>query len=867
VKFNLRRASIGNEGVSIGNESDPVRRWSMQRRSFLKRSTTAVLAASGLRSSWLHALTTEDWIDLRHVVIVLPGSASAREANAARVLAEESRKRCGLDWSIGNKAQSGAVTIYAGTRASWSQLDQPVAAVASASRALPVEGFALQTGTDAHGRWIAVFGADERGLLFGVGKLLRSIVFSRQNAQVDTNLLKISSSPRYPLRGHQLGYRPKTNAYDGWSVEMWDQYIRDMAVFGTNAIELMPPRTDDLPDSPHFPLPPARMMVEMSRIADNYGLDVWVWYPAMDKDYSDPHTVEAAIQEWGDVLQTLPRVDAIFVPGGDPGGTQPKYLMALLEKQKQNLNRFHSKAQMWVSPQGFNAAWMTEFLEILKQPHTQSWLDGVVFGPQSRLSPEEFRRAVPQHYPIRFYPDITHSISCQYPVPDWDIAYALTEGREIINPRPESQADIMHLFLPQTMGFITYSEGCNDDVNKFVWSALGWNPDQSVPSVLREFSRYFIGAQHEDGFAQGLLNLERNWRGSLATNEQVDVTLAGFQDMESYANPSVIQNWRWQQALYRAYYDAYVRWRLLDETGQLVRARDVLSRVWQVGWGPLPLGIGDLPAGYPANRLDPNVLLDAAEAILNQPAIQPTGVVLRSRVTELGYALFQSIHMQLAVENYQGEAVERGANLDTLDTPVSDVPWMRRQIAAIKNIVGPEKQIQAIRELLSRTDPGPGGFYDELGNIANRPHFITGVGSAKDPDFRHSPLIEFTYPDRWGAEAPIAWKRWAGALYDAPIEMRYEGLDPQRAYRVRVVYAGSSPRLKLRLQANDHIEVHPFIARAWPPAPQEFIIPLEATSEGKLKLSWTREPGLGGNGRGCQVAEVWLMLVPNAEQK
>jgi hypothetical protein len=835
----------------------------MLRRKFLKM-TTAVLAGSEcLQSTWLRAITGEDWIDLRQVV-VLSGS-SARGANAVRVLVEESRKRCGLDWST--ETQTGAVTIYAGTQTSWNKFGQRVAGVASSVHTLPAEGFALRTGTDAKGRWIVVYGTDERGVLFGVGKLLRSIVFSRQNARVDANLLNISSSPRYPLRGHQLGYRPKTNAYDGWSVEMWDQYIRDMAVFGTNAIELAPPRSDDLPDSPNFPLPPARMMVEMSRIADNYGLDVWVWYPAMDTDYSDPHTVESAVQEWGKVLQTLPRLDAVFVPGGDPGHTEPKYLLALLEKEKENIRRYHPKVQMWVSPQGFDAAWMTEFMDILKQTHTEGWLDGVVFGPQSRLSPEEFRRAVPQHYPVRFYPDITHSLSCQYPVPEWDIAYALTEGREIINPRPESQADILRQSLPQTIGFITYSEGCNDDVNKFVWSGLGWNPDQPIASLLREFGRYFIGAPQEDGFAQGLLDLERNWRGPLATNEQVDVTLAGFQDMESTANPAVIQNWRWQQALYRAYYDAFVRRRLLDENGQIARARDLLSRVWQLGWGSVPLAIGATPAEYPANRLDPNILLDGAEQILNQTAIHPAGEVLRSRVTALGYALFESIHMQLAVERYKGESVDRGANLDTLDTPVSDVPWMRQQLAATRIIAGPEKQIQAIRELLSRTNPGAGGFYDELGNVANRPHLVPGLGSVIDPEFRHTPEIGSSYPDKFGAAAPIAWKHWAGSLYDAAVELKYEGLDPQREYRVRVVYSGSSPRFKIRLQANDHIEIHPYIVRAWPPAPQEFAIPTEATREGSLKLSWTREAGLGGNGVGCQVAEVWLIPIPNAEQK
>ena len=163
------------------------------------------------------------------------------------------------------------------------------------------------------------------------------------------------------LRGHQLGYRPKTNSYDAWDVPMWEQYIRDLAIFGTNAIELIPPRSDDDADSPHFPLPPMEMMVEMSRIADEYGLDVWIWYPAMDRDYADPKPVEFALKEWGEVFSRLPRIDAVFVPGGDPGHTQPKHLMALLEKQTASLHKYHPKAQMWMSPQGFTKAWMDEF--------------------------------------------------------------------------------------------------------------------------------------------------------------------------------------------------------------------------------------------------------------------------------------------------------------------------------------------------------------------------------------------------------------------------------------------------------------------------------------------------------------------------
>ncbi len=39
---------------------------------------------------------------------------------------------------------------------------------------------------------------------------------------------------------------------------MWEQYVRDLIVFGCNAIELIPPRSDDEDDSPHFPLPNCR---------------------------------------------------------------------------------------------------------------------------------------------------------------------------------------------------------------------------------------------------------------------------------------------------------------------------------------------------------------------------------------------------------------------------------------------------------------------------------------------------------------------------------------------------------------------------------------------------------------------------------
>ena len=105
----------------------------------------------------------------------------------------------------------------------------------------------------------------------------------------------------------------------------------------------------------------------------------------------------------------------------------------------------------------------------------------------------------------------------------------------------------------------------------------------------------------------------------------------------------------------------------------------------------------------------------------------------------------------------------------------------------------------------------------------------------------------------------LAWKRWAESLFDAPLELRYPNLDPNAQYKVRVVYSGDSPEKKIRLVAAENTEVHPFIAKPLPIRPLEFDIPMDATRKGDLTLKWFRQPGLGGNGRGCQVAEVWLI--------
>lgn len=783
-------------------------------------------------------------LDVTRAVIVTPPAPAAREQLAVRMLVEEVEKRTGVRWDVQTKLPGdGVPVVLVGLSADVKPLAEQHGVEAPAAGKQANERYRLATAAKGKSPVVWVLGDDSRGVLFGVGRLLRELRMRKQSVTLPAKL-SIDTAPQTPLRGHQIGYRPKTNSYDAWTVAMWEQYIRDLAVFGCNAVELIPPRSDDDADSPHFPLPPLRMMTEVSRLADAYGLDVWIWYPALDADYTNPKTVEFALKEWGEVFQALPRVDAVFVPGGDPGHTKPNVLFALLEKQTANLHKYHPKAGMWVSPQGFTTPWMDEFFALLREE--PKWLTGVAHGPQIRVDFADFRKAVPKRFPIRDYPDITHSRHCQYPVPDWDLAFALIQGREITNPRPNAMASIYRRTRPHIDGFITYSEGCHDDVNKCVWSALGWDAETNVLSILVDYARYFIHPDFEARFASGLMMLEYNWQGRVLQGELADVNLDQFREMEKDAPPSVKLNWRFQQALYRAYYDAFIKARLKHEIGLEETARAKLRNAKE---------LGTLKA------------MDEAVLILDMAKNDPAARELRARTLELGEALFQSIRAQLSVKKYNAIAVERGATLDTIDFPLNDAGYLTKQFAEIRKLPDEAARLARLNAVLNRTDPGPGGFYDDLGDPMKQSHLVCDElefgeffrrSWMADPMFFASPLTGFGFRSTtFDPTLPRAWQTHAEALYDAAVTMRYDALDPKAAYRVRVVYNNERPTSTVRLTANDKFEIHGLINK--PRQELEFAIPKEATASGTLTLKWTREAGAGGSGRGCQVAEVWLL--------
>jgi len=110
----------------------------------------------------------------------------------------------------------------------------------------------------------------------------------------------------------------------------------------------------------------------------------------------------------------------------------------------------------------------------------------------------------------------------------------------------------------------------------------------------------------------------------------------------------------------------------------------------------------------------------------------------------------------------------------------------------------------------------------------------------------------------------VRWSQltYAETLYETPLQLAYDHLDPAKRYRVRVTYGGEDYTAAIGIVANGSIEIEPLHDRKSNPETLEFAIPQAATAAGSLTLEFTRPQGTGGSGRGHQVAEVWLIPQP-----
>ncbi len=698
--------------------------------------------------------------DLSSAVVVAAPDASL----AATLLVEEIASRSGVRLQSATAWPDKGPVIAIGAVAARSAFAGAFAErLQREVRTDVADGFRLLVVEEQARPVVLAAGGDARGTLFAVGRLLRALELGRGRVVLPT-ALDVATAPKLLVRGQQFRFDPGT-CFDGWAPAAFERYLRELVVFGNNAVGLVVgPGTR-----------PA--VVSAARTAAKYGLAVGLVH--------EPTTVAA---EWAAILEEMPRLDGIIISGGTP-----QALVALGKRERERLRKRPSGAQLWIVPPVDDDD--ADAFFSLAGPEA-TWLDGVVYRQQPRLDPLSFVRKKPQRLALLYSPDLGDP-GGEIPVPEWDAAFARSQRAPLSSPRPQAMAALARTMRSYSAGFLGRPAGCQDDVNQMVWSALAWDDVADLGDTLRQYARFAIGAEDDDGVAQALLALERNWSGQLLSHDAVSRTLAQTRALERAASTATRSHWRFQLILLRATIDAMLRGRLVQETSREEEARGLMA------------------SGQ----------IDAAAKLLDGSAGDP---VLRARAVALAAELERSTSLRIAIG----------------DQPLSDAPFLRRRLREIRALTG-ERRGRALAELLDRTNPGPGGTYDDLGRPSAQPHLVRRGAIESEPGsvMPTSTGLAGDVAD----DLPAAWRDCAVAGDGDTVEMRWTGLDRRADYRVRVVYVGKT---RVRMLAEGR-SVHPFMGTKL--RPLEFEVPRQATRDGELTLTWIHEADT------CQIAEVWLL--------
>ena len=749
-----------------------------------------------LIGSLLAACQDTEEPNLEQVTIIIIGDEYLDyQKIVAEVLTSEVNKRTGFSWTVAQKPSGNENTITLSIDTSLS---------------IKPEGYHLKIDKRGEKYTIEINSSDKRGLLYGTGKFLRMLEWEAAMAHIP-NEVEIISSPEYAIRGHQFGYRNTANSWDSWSVEQFDQQFREQMLFGANSFENIP--FQDSASSVHFKVNPAEMEIHLSKICDKYDADYWVWTPA-PSDLTDKKSHQEGLDRQADFFAACPRLDAVFVPGGDPGDNHPSDLIPYLKDLSSMLHKYHPDAGLWVSMQGFEREKVEYFFKYLEE-NDPDWLTGLVYGPGSPPIDIE-RKHLPEKYMHRSYPDITHTVRCQYPVKRWDQAFALTLGRECTNPQPLHYAEIHNRDAVFTDGFLTYSDGTHDDVNKVLWSQLGWNPDNDVRNIMVEYCRFFFGTSIAEEAADGIFALEQNWTGPLLGNEVIGETLGLWKKLE-IENPQLAGNWRWQQLVMRAYYDAYIQERLTYEKSLEAEAYGILEKAKTIG----------------ADEAMKKALIHLQKADKELVAQD-----LKQKVVQYCDDLFQSIGAQTSVPKYNASGYERGAVLDFIDYPLNNRWWLEDKFIEIKALKSEEEKLDRLEFIRTYENPGEGSFYDNVSS-ADAIHVISETDDA----------IDYLWEDDG-----FSRKRLTTQLFQFSPILQYDELDPNTDYLIRVTGYGEA-----LLRANGE-RLNPTKYDKGFEQFKEFPLPKELIKEGKLKLTFD-EPDEGHLNwrKQSRVTDVWIL--------
>ncbi len=483
------------------------------------------------------------------------------------------------------------------------------------------EGYTVKTINTGNATALVAFGADNRGVLYAAGEILRQV--DPKETGVLFKVMDVQTAPAYRFRGAnatQGGTMRKYTKARPWTKEELHEAILDLALAGANTFYAEwggGERYDFLKSFDLMTTVGIRPNMYYGDMPPEWkagGLHAWEYHSGNWVCPGISAAREALMKQWEERLGKMADHDVLRFYGGDPGGCRDERCMPwggtfvkLCEEISEVALKDHPDIKIMIANQDMSSEGDMAIFDYLSEKKND-WLYAMAYGPGSNAMSWYFRKElrddlfeypgygwlnrylaetlndIPKYQKIVHYSDITHWTMSQYNVEKPERNIAKSYGRRTWHTRPVALHNIFEAIMPFSQGDIIYTEGYFDQFNQYLWQRLLWNPHKSAEEVTEEYSRLFFGEEAAPYMTKAIFQLEKNLVTPLATNDGIDRYYMLVKEAGRVMPENMMKdNHLWLLFMQKGSLDKYIQLKLQRELFQEERIRKVLNKALEDG--------------------------------------------------------------------------------------------------------------------------------------------------------------------------------------------------------------------------------------------------------------------------------------------
>ena len=760
------------------------------------------------------------------------------------------------------------------------------------------EGFLLRK-LDA--QTLIAAGIDDRGCLYVVGELLRQIGYKEDQISIP-NDLNIRTAPAFEIRGTQFGQSgvaKRLAKVRDWTEEETQRVILDYALAGANIFSVK--------SGPMYDFIKSYGLMTQSGFGANTAPEIedesWKASESIGRTGYVCLSVEAArdymLQKFEAFAKEMPSHDLLKFHGGDGGGCEcdrcDPYGLTFIElvgEMAEILHKYHPETKVYFTNQKFDNAddnaifnylnekprdWLwawgygpgsdaTSWQPGHRQTHRMDLFKYPGFGPYG-LYPLEIVKQMPARHKLVYYNEITHWKYAQhayiqmYPradkngdlPPHWghdiyerrpDQYLTMVYNRQTFFVWPRSYHRVFNDLMRYGVGDITHSSGHHDHFNQWMWQRLLWAPRTSVEDVVDEYCRAWFGPEAAPYMAEAIFQLEENLEEIPEMPLPEKYGILNYYELTKKAGEAMPglwmeNNWLWRMYMQKGALDRYVQLAVIEQLKIEGQVRDLVSESLE-------------------NKLADSSIKKALDLIAVGPELTTEMEELINEATKLGKESNELFGV-------------RNDGLYNLEHDFIGLGWTKRQLIRALEVKGKTRK-EFLSMIINYTNPGEGGFYDNLGTANHAPNVVAGYPYDHGQPYVSEMLSEENLPSQRSM--------YFTQEEEQGVTLHYKGLDPKARYSLRLslVRPWFQERYAMRMnQKSQSIYADDYLLAKDVELPLQmsdfftYKIPASVTRDGELIIRFEKAPDVAAGDRvsveqwrnsggwGTIVSEAWLI--------